>query len=85
CEALEGARLGFVGKQIIHPNQVEPVQAAFTPSDDAIAHARRIVQAFKEHQNGGAGVFALDGKMIDMPVVKAAQRVLDKAKAAGKA
>jgi len=85
CEALEGARLGFVGKQIIHPNQVEPVQAAFTPSDDAIAHARRIVQAFKEHQNGGAGAFALDGKMIDMPVVKAAQRVLDKAKAAGKA
>ena len=83
-ESLEGARMGFAGKQIIHPHQVEPVQAAFTPSDEAIAHARRIVEAFEAHQAGGAGAFALDGTMVDMPIVKAAQRVLDKAKAAGK-
>ncbi|HET7089106.1 MAG TPA: CoA ester lyase [Anaerolineae bacterium] len=83
-ESLEGARMGFTGKQIIHPNQVEPVQAAFTPSDEAIAHARRIVEAFEAHQAEGAGAFALDGKMVDMPVVKAAQKVLEKAKAAEK-
>jgi citrate lyase beta subunit len=75
--------MGFTGKQIIHPNQVEPVQAAFTPSDEAIAQARRIVEAFEEHQRHGAGAFALDGKMVDMPVVKAAQKMLEKARAVG--
>jgi len=83
-ESLEGAHMGFGGKQIIHPSQVEPVQAAFTPSDDAIAHARMIVEAFEQSQRSGAGAFALNGRMVDMPVVKAAQRVLDKARAAGK-
>ena len=83
-EAEFGARLGYTGKQIIHPNQVQPVQEAFTPDDEAIAHARRLVEAFEEHQKKGAGAFALDGKMIDMPLVKAAQNVLARAKAAGK-
>ncbi len=83
-ESLEGARMGFSGKQIIHPDQVEPVQAAFTPSDDAIARARQVVEAFEAHQAEGTGAFAVDGKMVDMPIVKAAQRVLEKARAAGK-
>lgn len=61
------------------------MQAAFTPSAEAIAHAQRVVEAFEAHQASGAGAFALDGKMVDMPVVKAAQRVLEKAQAAGKA
>jgi citrate lyase beta subunit len=83
-EALIGAKMGFAGKQIIHPNQVEPVQDAFTPSDEEIARARRIVEAFERHQRSGKGAFALDGKMVDAPVVKAAIRVMAKAKAAGK-
>lgn len=83
-EALEGARMGFAGKQIIHPNQVVPVQEAFTPSDEAIEHARRLVAAFEQHQAEGAGAFAMDGKMVDAPVVKAAERVLERARAAGK-
>jgi citrate lyase beta subunit len=83
-ESLEGARMGFSGKQIIHPDQVEAVQAAFTPSDDAIANARRIVEAFEAHQAEGLGAFAVDGKMVDMPIVKAAQKVLEKARVAGK-
>ena len=83
-EAEFGARLGYTGKQIIHPNQVQPVQEAFTPDDRAIAHAKRLVEAFEEHQKKGAGAFALDGKMIDMPLVKAAERVLERARAAGK-
>lgn len=83
-ESLEGARMGFAGKQIIHPNQVVPVQEAFTPDDAAIAHARRVVEAMDEHQARGAGAFALDGKMVDAPVVKAARRVLARARAAGK-
>jgi citrate lyase beta subunit len=83
-ESEYGAGLGFSGKQIIHPAQVEPVQAAFTPSADAIAHARRIVDGFAANKAQGKGAFAMDGKMIDMPLVKNAERILERAKAAGR-
>jgi len=83
-EAEQGASLGFSGKQIIHPNQVSAVQEAFTPSAEAIEYAQRVVKAFATSQKEGRGAFALDGKMIDMPLLKNAQKVLDRAKAAGK-
>jgi len=83
-EAQQGADWGFVGKQIIHPNQVTPVQEAFTPSEDAIAYARRVVETFEASQQEGRGAYALDGKMIDMPLLKSAQNVLERAQAAGK-
>jgi len=82
-ESEEGARMAYTGKQIIHPRQVEPVQAAYTPSAEAIAHARRVVEAAAQNQQAGAGAFVLDGKMVDMPVVRAAERILDRARAAG--
>ena len=82
-EARQGAEMGYAGKQIIHPAQVEPVQAAFTPAPEAVAHARRVVEAFEAYQREGRGAFALDGKMVDLSVVKAAQRVLERARAAG--
>ena len=83
-EAQFGAGLGFSGKQIIHPNQVSAVQEAFTPSDESIAYARRIVETFEVSQKEGKGAYSLDGKMIDMPLLKNAQKVLARAKAAGK-
>lgn len=83
AESEFGAQLGFTGKQIIHPAQVGPVQAAFTPSAEAIAHARRIVETFEASQAKGTGAYALDGKMIDRPLLKNAQKVLDRARAAG--
>ncbi|HEU0291874.1 MAG TPA: CoA ester lyase [Anaerolineales bacterium] len=83
-EAEQGAGFGFSGKQIIHPNQVSVVQEAFTPSDSAIEYARRIVESFESSQREGKGAYALDGKMIDMPLLKNAQKVLDRARAAGK-
>ena len=83
-EAEEGARLGFVGKQIIHPAQIAPVQQAFTPGEESIAAALRLVQAFEAHQAGGTGAFAVDGAMVDAPMVKAAQQILARARAAGK-
>lgn len=82
-ESLQGAGLAYTGKQIIHPNQIEPVQAAFTPSQDAVAAARRVIEAAAAHQKAGKGAFALDGKMVDAPVVKAAERVMERARAAG--
>jgi citrate lyase beta subunit len=83
-EARSGVALGFAGKQIIHPNQVRPVQEAFTPSDSEIDHARKILDAASSQQAAGHGAFAIDGKMIDAPIVKTAERVLDRARAAGK-
>ncbi|CAG0995930.1 (S)-citramalyl-CoA lyase [Anaerolineales bacterium] len=84
AEAEFGARLGYSGKQIIHPAQVQPVQTAFTPNDETIVHARRIVETFEASQREGKGAYSLDGKMIDKPLLKNAQKVLDRAKAAGK-
>jgi citrate lyase beta subunit len=83
-EASFGAQLGYTGKQVIHPAQVQPVQEAFTPPADAIDAARRLVQSFEASQADGRGAFALDGRMIDMPLVRAAQNVLARANAAGK-
>ena len=83
-EAEQGAGFGFSGKQVIHPNQVSVAQEAFTPSDAAIEYARRIVESFESSQKEGKGAYALDGKMIDMPLLRNAQKVLDRAKAAGK-
>jgi citrate lyase beta subunit len=84
-ESEFGAQLGYSGKQVIHPEQVEPVQRAFTPGEEAIAHARRIVEAYEASLKEGKGAFALDGRMIDMPLVKNARKVLERARAAGKA
>jgi len=83
-ESEFGAQLGYSGKQIVHPSQVESVQTAFTPTDTAIAYAKRIVETFKASQQAGKGAYSLDGKMIDMPLLKNAQKVLARAKAAGK-
>jgi citrate lyase beta subunit len=83
-ESEFGAQLGYSGKQIIHPAQVEPVQTAFTPNDEAIAYAKRIVETFETRQKEGKGAYSLDGKMIDMPLLKSAQKVLERAKAAGR-
>lgn len=63
---------GFTGKIAIHPDQVPIINAAFTPSAEEIAHAERVIAAFA----GGAGAVSLDGKMLDIPHLKAARRLL---------
>lgn len=83
-EALQGARMGYTGKQVIHPNQVKTVQEAFTPDDESIKQAICLMNAYEHHQSVGKGAFALDGRMIDAPIVRAAERILARARAAGK-
>ncbi len=83
-ECEQAARMAYTGKQAIHPNQVGPIQETFTPDEEAIAHARRVIEAAQRYQQEGVGAFALDGKMIDGPVVRAAEWVLARARAAGK-
>lgn len=85
AESIQAARMAYTGKQVIHPKQVEPVQEAFTPNDESVAQAKRVVEAAQQNQAAGVGAFTLDGKMVDAPVVRAAEWVLERARAAGKA
>lgn len=70
--ARNAQRDGFTGMLAIHPDQVDPINAAFTPSTEDVEQARRVVAAF----SGGAGVASLDGKMLDRPHLKQAQHIL---------
>ncbi len=78
--ARAAQREGFCGMLAIHPDQVAPINAAFTPSQSDVAHAKRVVAAFA----GGAGVASLDGKMLDQPHLKQARHVLAMDEAIGK-
>ncbi len=73
-ETARAARDGFAGKLCIHPDQVAAVNAAFTPSAERVAWARQVQDGFAARP--GAGVFALDGKMIDRPHLRLAERIL---------
>jgi citrate lyase subunit beta / citryl-CoA lyase len=79
ADCQEAAREGFTGRLAIHPAQVAAINAAFTPSADEVAHATRVVAAFNAAP--GIGVVGLDGKMLDIPHLKQAQRVLAQAAA----
>lgn len=82
-ECEDGQRLGFTGKQAIHPNQIEEIQRAYAPSEAAVRKAARIKFSFELNDKAGKGAYALDGAMIDAPVYKQALRVLSLAEAAG--
>ena len=74
ADCLRDRRAGFVGKIAIHPDQCEVINRAFTPSDDEVSHARRVVDLFEK--NPGLGTIGLEGKMLDMPHLKQARNVL---------
>lgn len=75
--------LGFDGKSIINPRQIEVVNEVFAPKEKEIAKARAIVAAIKEAEAKGSGVISLNGKMVDRPVVIRAQRTINLAIASG--
>ena len=68
---------GFKGKFAIHPAQIDIINDTFSPSDGEVEHARRVVEAFEEAARKGRGSTSLDGKVVDVPVVKRAQAVLE--------
>jgi citrate lyase subunit beta / citryl-CoA lyase len=80
-ESESSRRDGFMAKMAIHPAQVAVINAVFTPTEQAVARARRIVDFFSA--NPDAGVTGIDGEMIDRPHVRRAQRILAAARAAG--
>ncbi|WP_322414301.1 HpcH/HpaI aldolase/citrate lyase family protein [Mesorhizobium huakuii] len=80
-ECAEAERDGFTGKMAIHPDQVPVINAAFTPSAEAVKQSAAIVAAFEAA--GNPGVVGIDGKMFDRPHLRLAERLLARAKAAG--
>jgi citrate lyase subunit beta / citryl-CoA lyase len=80
-ECLEAERDGFTGKMAIHPDQVAVINEAFTPSAEAVGHAKAVIAAFA--QSGNAGVVAIDGQMYDVPHLRRAEGLLARARAAG--
>jgi citrate lyase subunit beta/citryl-CoA lyase len=74
CESAK--RHGFRGKFAIHPDQIDVINQAFSPSPAETAHARKVVAAYEEAERSGRGSTSLDGKVIDAPVVKRARSLL---------
>ena len=75
--------LGFDGKSIINPRQIQVVNEVFAPKQKDIDKALRIIAAIKEAREKGSGVIAVNGKMVDRPVVLRAERVIALAVASG--
>ena len=81
AECAEGRDMGFDGKSLIHPDQIETANAAFGPSADEIDAARRQIAAFEEASAAGQGVAVLDGRIVENLHVETARRTLARAEA----
>ncbi|MBI4279981.1 MAG: CoA ester lyase [Armatimonadetes bacterium] len=71
-----GRSLGYTGKQLIHPSQIEPTNRLFSPDPEVVARARRMVDTFDAAVAAGQGVVVVDGQMVDRPVAERARRML---------
>jgi citrate lyase subunit beta/citryl-CoA lyase len=80
-EAVQGAEMGFDGKTLVHPTQVEVANRVWAPSEAEVEHARRVIAAFETAEREGKGVVTVDGRMIENLHVANAQRTLATAEA----
>ena len=74
--ALQSRRLGFSGMSLIHPAQIDEVNAAFTPTAEEVDYCRRVVQAFDDARSRGEGAIAFGGQLLDMPIVDRARQTI---------
>jgi malyl-CoA/(S)-citramalyl-CoA lyase len=79
ASSMRAAALGFEGRMLIHPSQIEGANNVFSPAPDEVARARRIVEAMAQAARDGKGAASLDGRMIDIANIRMAQRLLQKA------
>jgi citrate lyase subunit beta/citryl-CoA lyase len=82
-EVTNSRDMGFDGKSVIHPKQINEVHRIYTPNDNQLHHALKVLAAFEDSTKNHKGVLAVDGKMIDGPIVVRAKRVVNQAEAAG--
>ena len=80
-QSEEGSKLGFTGKQAIHPTQVPVIQKAFTPSEEKIEWASNLIKEFNKYQSEGKGTFVFEGQMIDRPLLLQAMNIVNIANA----
>lgn len=83
-DCLHSMRMGFSGKQVIHPVQINTVQDAFTPNEQEINRALRILDEYRRQLSMGHSIFTMEGKMIEPPNILKAENIIERAKAAGK-
>ena len=76
AEAQMAQRLGFVGKSCIHPDQVSVINEIFTPGDNDVVFARRVLAEAQRADAKGVGVFTVDGNMVDLPLIRRAEAVV---------
>lgn len=82
-EVIRIKEMGFDGKSVVHPSQIQVVNEVFTPSDDEIRHSLKVVAASNEAAAKGIGVITVNGKMIDGPLITRAERIIAQAEASG--
>ena len=82
-ECAEAAAMGFDGKTLIHPAQIDPCNRAFSPAEEDVARARAVVEAFARPENAGKGVLTVDGRMTERLHLDQARRLIARAQPAG--
>ncbi|MXY56089.1 MAG: CoA ester lyase [Gammaproteobacteria bacterium] len=80
AECVDGARLGFTGKISIHPNQIDVINAAFTPAAEHVAEALALIEAFDRAQADGRMAFTFNGRMVDAPHLSRARALVERAR-----
>ena len=83
ADTLKAKMLGFTGKLSINPRQIDTIHKGYAPSEAEINHAQRVMAAKEEAAKQGLGVFSLDGKMVDLPIINRAIHTLDMARLMG--
>jgi citrate lyase subunit beta/citryl-CoA lyase len=77
AQCAQARRLGFAGKMLIHPSQIEPTHRGFAPTPEEAAQARRVVERFAEAEAEGVAAIVVDGRLVDYPVMMRARRIID--------
>ena len=83
-ECAQGRMLGMDGKTVIHPTQIEAANEAFSPGEEEVQWARRILAAFEQRENQGKGVINMDGRMVELLHAEMAKRTVAIADAIGR-
>jgi citrate lyase subunit beta / citryl-CoA lyase len=79
AEAIQARQLGYAGKLCVHPSQVEVANHVFTPTDEEVDRSRRLLSAVADAEKEGRGVVWFEGRMVDVPVIRQAERLLARA------